>query len=107
MRYRTWTIVATTILLGTLVTAVNADPVGTRYGLELTLFRPGEPLPLALERHVADDIPFDETEKIGILTHVAPNPDVDNDLNVTEDATPNATGEEITIWIEGQQDGHE
>ena len=103
MQYRTWTIAAVTILLGTLVTAANADPVGTRYGLELTLFRPAEPFPIALERHAAEDIPFDESEKVGILTHIAPNPDVDNDLNVTEDATPNATGEEITIWIEGQQ----
>ena len=92
-----------TILLGALVTAVHADPVGTGYGLELTLFRPAEPFPLALERHAAEDIPFDETEKIGVLTHLAPNPDVDNDLNVTEMATPTATGKEITIWIEGQK----
>ncbi len=104
LRNLAWCNAALVVMLsGSLVATAKADPVGMQYDLELTLFRPAVPFPVALERHTADDIPFDETEKIGVLTHIAPNPDVDNDLNVTEMAMPTAVGEAITIWVEGQK----
>lgn len=107
LKQTTLFVVAVVITAATFFAAAptaHADPFGTDYGLELTLFRPiPQSLPLALEVHRNAQIPFDGTNKIGVLTHIAPNPDVDNDLNVMEMVTPGTDSEHIAIWIEGQE----